>query len=67
MFCCSPLTIAVRGVRSDQSTATGFATLSGMTLILADFTQRQFLAGEEFVQVMKIEVKKSNAEGADST
>ena len=67
MLCCSPLTIAVRGVRSDLSTATGFATLSGTTLILADFTKRQFLVGEEFVQVFKIEVTKSNAEGATTT
>ena len=66
-FCCTPLTFAVRGVRSDLSTATGFATLSGTTLIVANFTQRQFLTGEEFVQVMKIETIMTNAEGATAT
>jgi hypothetical protein len=32
-----------------------------------DFTKRQFLAGEEFSQVMNIEVIKSNSNGASTT
>jgi hypothetical protein len=36
-------------------------------LITTDFTKRNYLLGEEFVQVMQIEVIMSNAEGATST
>jgi hypothetical protein len=36
-------------------------------LITTDFTLRNYLLGEEFVQVMQIEVIMSNAEGATST
>jgi hypothetical protein len=65
-FCCSNHTTTVRGVRSDSSEANGFASLSGSTLILADFKKRNFLPGEEFVQEIKIEVKLTNAEGASA-
>ena len=67
MLCCSSPTFTARGVRSDLSEAIGFATLSGSTLITTDFTQRNYLPGEKFVQVMKIEVIMSNSEGATST